>query len=378
MKILRRHLLPRTLRVLWMLPCLVLVLQIAGGRAEAGDPPALAPDTVRLAFWDVELSRKGPGLLLRDIRAGKDPQLQAAMTVIAAVSPDILMLSGLDWDLQGAALGAFRDALAQAGTPYPYLYTARPNAGLPSGQDLDGNGRLGEARDAQGYGRFSGAGGMALLSRYRVDPARSRDHSGLLWRDLPGALIEGAELSPQAMAVQRLSSVAHWDLALQLPKAELRLWAWSATPPVFDGPEDRNGRRNHDEAAFWLGYLAQAPADGRFVLMGNANLDPRDGEGRREALRALLSHPALQDLAPRSRGGLAADPAHPESAAFDTVEFDPPPQGPGNLRTDYLLPSAALSVRGAGVFWPEPGAPLAEAAARASRHKMVWVDIAWP
>ena len=27
------------------------------------------------------------------------------------------------------------------------------------------------------------------------------------------------------------------------------------TPPVFDGPEDRNGTRNHDEIRLWSDYV---------------------------------------------------------------------------------------------------------------------------
>jgi len=43
-----------------------------------------------------------------------------------------------------------------------------------------------------------------------------------------------------------------------------------------------------------------------------------------------------------------------------------------------VLPWAGAKVTAAGVVWPAPGAPLAEAAAAASRHKLVWVDIDWP
>ena len=34
--------------------------------------------------------------------------------------------------------------------------------------------------------------------------------------------------------------------------------SWSAipTPPAFDGEEDRNGRRNHDEIRFWVDYVS--------------------------------------------------------------------------------------------------------------------------
>ncbi len=41
-------------------------------------------------------------------------------------------------------------------------------------------------------------------------------------------------------------------------KTTLHLLASHPTPPAFDGPEDRNGRRNHDEIRFWNDYLDRA------------------------------------------------------------------------------------------------------------------------
>jgi hypothetical protein len=29
------------------------------------------------------------------------------------------------------------------------------------------------------------------------------------------------------------------------------------TPPTFDGAEDRNGKRNHDEIRFWRDYISE-------------------------------------------------------------------------------------------------------------------------
>ncbi|MDD8021541.1 MAG: endonuclease/exonuclease/phosphatase family protein [Paracoccaceae bacterium] len=335
-------------------------------------------DTLRIATWTPDLTRAGPGLLWRDIDTGRDRQITAAVQVVAQTNPDILLLTGFDWDYEGRALRAFEAQLAAAGAGYPHLFAPRPNTGMATGLDMDGNGRRGEPRDAQGYGRFSGAGGMAVLSRYPLLSDEARDFSTMLWRDLPDALSAGAGLSPQVAAVQRLSTTAHWDLPVLLPDGRrLHLWAWAATPPVFDGPEDRNGRRNHDEAAFWLRYLdgrlPQRPTPGPFVLLGDANLDPADGEGRPEALRALLAHPRLQDPKPASKGGrAAADPGQRGDPGLDTADYGDPP---GNLRVDYVLPSRDLVVTGAGVVWP-----VTEAAdtATASRHHLVWVDITLP
>lgn len=326
--------------------------------------PSLA-DTLRIATFHAELSREGPGLLLRDIRRS-DPQVEAAARVIAHADPDVLVLLGIDYDHGLVALGAFADRVAAAGAVYPYRFALRPNTGRATGLDMDGDGRLGGPRDAQGYGRFAGEGGMAVLSRLPIDADAVRDFSGLLWRDLPGAMLPDG-MAADVLDAQRLSTTGHWEVPLRLAGGgTLRLLAWHATPPVFDGPEDRNGRRNHDEAAFWLhlldGALPDAAPAAPFVLLGDANMDPDRSEGRPEALRQLLAHPGLQDPRPMGAGGLA------------TADF-PEAGGPGRMRADYVLPSAGLTVRASGVVWPEDGDPLFPVVQAASRHRLVWVDI---
>lgn len=326
----------------------------------------VAAETVRIASYDPNLTRKGPGLLLRDIMSGKDEQVLAATLVIAGADPDILLLTGIDWDHDRAALRAFAQLLARGGADYPHLLAMQPNSGMATGMDIDGDGRLGEPEDSQGWGSFTGQNGMAILSRFPFGEVT--DYSAGLWKDLPGNIMETA-LSADAANVQRLSNTGHWDVEIMTSPA-LHLLAFSATPPVFDGPEDRNGRRNHDETAFWLSHIPDAP----FVLAGNANLDPIDGEGRHEAINGLLSDPRLQDPRPDSEGArLAADPDHSGDPALDTVDW--PDGKPGNLRVTYILPAADMDVSGSGTLWPEAGQPLASVSAAASPHRLVWVDL---
>ncbi|MFT4014134.1 MAG: endonuclease/exonuclease/phosphatase family protein [Paracoccus sp. (in: a-proteobacteria)] len=333
----------------------------------AGTAPA---GPLRIATFSPDLSRDGPGLLLRDL-GREDAQIAAVIQVIARTRPDILLLTGLDWDHEGLALAALRQRLEQAAIPYDHAFAGPPNAGMPSGLDLDGDGRLGKARDRQGFGRFPGQGGMALLSRFPL--AEIRDHSAFLWRDLPGHLMPPTP--PEAAAIQRLSSVAHWDVTITAGTRPLHLLAMAATPPVFDGPEDRNGRRNHDELAFWLRHLP----DAAFVLAGDLNLDPADGDGRPQALARLMDH--VQDPRPasegaRQAGSLGVNAGHRGDPALDTADW-PDDRPPGNMRVDYLLPRKDLAVLGAGVFWPAEE-PLATLARTASRHRLVWLDLDWP
>lgn len=303
--------------------------------------------------------------MLRDLQKAEDPAILAAVEVVVLLGADVLVLTAFDYDLDQIALAAFADRLAQGGIIYPYRFALRPNTGLATGLDLDGDGLLGGPGDAQGWGRFSGEGGMAVLSKLPIQLDKVRDFSGFLWRDLPGALLFDG-MTEDAAAIQRLSTTGHWDLPLELPGGKvLHLLVWHATPPVFDGEEDRNGRRNHDEAAFWQrlldGDLGQPGPPPPFVLLGDGNLDPVDGDGLPDAIKALLQHPKLQDPLPGQ----------------DTADFSAR-NGPGKLRVDYVLPSTDLTVRGAGVVWPGAGEPMAEALATASRHRPVWVEIDVP
>ena len=330
---------------------------------------------MRIATYNPEMTDQGPGLVMQALRRGDDPKMVAAVAVIAALNADVLLLTGIDYDAQGLTLAALAENLGMAGASYPFQLALRPNTGVATGLDLDGNGQLGEPRDAMGYGRFAGAAGMAILSRFPIDAANIRDFSGFLWASLPNTLTQDAA---PIRAIQLLSTTGMYEVPILLPAGKsLRLLTYYATPPVFDGPEDRNGRRNHDESAFWLrlidGQLPIAPPVAPFVLLGQPNLDPADGEGRKAAVRALLAHPALQDTAPRGTSD-RVDSAQGGDAVMDTALYDVI----GGLRVEQVLPSADLVVKKSGVLWPPDEDPLASTLATASRHHPVWVEIALP
>jgi len=346
---------------------------------------------IRIATFNVSLGRKGPGLLVRDLERGKDPQIKAVVAIIAQNSPDILLLSGLDYDYGAVALTLFIAKLENAGAHYPYFFAKRPNSGLQSGLDLDGDGKTGGPGDAQGYGRFAGSNGMAIVSRLEILPTSAKDFSTVLWRDLPGASLplnsDGSPFpSAQAQSQQRLSSKGHWDVPVRLDDGRvLHILASNPSPPVFDGPEDRNGKRNRDEIRFWSDYILSGRVQNPTVLLGDLNADPRDGEGAHGALHDLLARSNLNDPVPVSTGAQTAaisqggaNDTHLTPAAQDTVDWRDI-DGPGNLRVDYVLPSRDLDVRDTGVFWPRPGMPGYEAMISGdkagTRHRLVWIDI---
>ena len=289
--------------------------------------------------------------MLRDILRGGDEQIAAFRTLILEIRPDIIALQGIDYDLRGTALEALIGDLAKAGLDYPHHFAAAPNAGQQTGLDLNGNGTFGDADDKHGYGRFNGMGGMAVLSRLPILHEAVGDYTPLLWRDLAGHIYPMVEDVPfggdDVFAAHRLSSRNHWVVPVQTPDGPLRIMTFHATPPLYDGEEGRNKRRNHDEVAFWNDYLSRDTSTEPFVLLGTFNVDPVRGLGMRDALNTLLANPHLQN------------------PFDDTPTADFPEPRPGDLRIDYLLPSSDWRVVDHGITY----APVA------SRHSILWADI---
>lgn len=363
---------------------------------------------LRVATFNVSLYRSENGQLLEDLRLDEDPQIEAVRAVIRRVNPDILVLNEFDYDESGEALNLFAE---QLGLGYEHGISLPSNTGVPSGVDYDGDGRADHepgtreyGNDAFGYGVHPGQYAIAVLSRYPIDEAGIRTFRELLWKDMPGNLLPTDFYSGEAQAVFRLSSKTHADVPVQVGDETLHMILAHPTPPGFDGPEDRNGRRNYDEIRLIEAYVSgseeawlvddQGRAGGleqgaRFVIAGDLNADPVDGdvpEGvERHAIVDLIDNPLVTDPEPRSAGG--ADAAERQGggnlrqtgdAALDTGDFSD--SRVGNLRIDFVLPSANLEVEGSGVFWPAEGEDGYELIGPgfppvSSDHRMVWVDL---
>lgn len=367
-----------------------------------GSAVVTVAETMRVATFNVSLGRRGPGVLLKAIMSGKDAQVLAVVEIIQRMRPDILLLQEFDADFTNLAVIEFRKALetGEQAIAYPYHYAPIGNEGMPSGLDLDGDGKFGEWADAFGFGRFPGSEGMALLSKYPIEVGFARRFSNLKWADLPDATLPtdatGAAYLPKNVVAEfRMSAKSHWDVPVILPNGQrINILASHATPPVFDGIENLNGLRNDAEIGFWVSYMDGVEFiddAGRkaslsalnFVLLGDLNNDPDDGEGRKPGIHGLLAHPLIYDPQQQSEGAVlaaqrygGANTMHSGNPALDTVEWD---ADIGNMRVDYALPSANLVVADSGVFWPLPdsadGYLVQEGRGGASNHRLVWVDI---
>lgn len=381
-----------------------------------GSPGAAQADPLRVATFNLSLNRNAPGQLVADLSTGANAQARTVAEIIQRADPDVVLLNEFDYVEGGVAADLFRDnylEVSQNGAPavdYPYAFVAPSNTGIPSGFDLNNDGTVGGGDDAFGFGVFEGQYGMLVLSKHPIVTDDVRTFQHFLWKDMPGALLPDDPAtaapadwySPDELAVMRLSSKSHWDVPVQVGRQTVHLLASHPTPPTFDGAEDRNGRRNHDEIRFWADYVT--PGQGRyiyddagvrgglnpsqaFVIAGDQNADPLDGDSVDAAIDQLLGNKRIVDPLPTSDGAVeaaalqgGANATHRGDSAFDTADFAD--TAPGNLRADYVLPSRKLRVADAGVFWPVSSDPLSALTGTfpfpSSDHRLVWVDVELP
>jgi len=386
-----------------------------------------ADRTVRVATFNAFLNRGSAGELLEDLRDPSNAQIRAVAEIIQRSRPDVLLLNEFDFDPTGEALRLFqRNFLwrSQNGAKpiwYPFTFNRPSNTGVPAELDFNNDGSVGGPGDAFGFGFFEGQFGMALLSRYPIDYRRARTFQTFRWADMPEALLPADPedrdgngdvdnwFTTDELDAFRLSSKSHWDVPVWFGGKRVHILAAHPTPPVFDGPEDLNGRRNHDEIRFWVDYVTEGRGDyiyddrGRqgglsphasFVIVGDYNADPLDGDSTMGAATQLIANTNIADPKQGAIGGEEdadlegrANDLQRAQAFLDTADFNP--AGPGNLRVDYALPSSDLQVDMSGplpcggcrgVFWPASDDPLRYLVGDgfpvvSSDHHLVWVDL---
>lgn len=385
---------------------------------------AQAEKTIRFAAFNAYLNRPVEGGLIADLKTAESIQAQKVAEIIQRVAPDVLLLGEFDYDAGGEALRLFQDNyLAQGWNGadpiiYPYAFIAPSNTGLPSGHDLNRDGVVsvtpgedGYGGDAFGFGAFPGQYAFVLLSKYPIDETGVRTFQTFRWIDMPGALLPDDPATPypadwysaEALEVFRLSSKTHASIPVMIGREAVHVLASHPTPPSFDGEEDRNGKRNHDEIRLWADYIAGADylyddqgghgglmEGARFVIMGDLNADPSDGGSVAGAIGQLLDAPQVAKAPfPRSEGGAqaaaaqgGANEAQQGDPAIDTSDFsDDRETSVGNLKLDYVLYSkAGFAERASGVFWPAPDAPFYDLVGpgfpvESSDHRLVWRDL---
>lgn len=438
---------------------IALALLVMAGAAQA--------ETVRFATFNASLNRDAAGQLLSDLAnpgatgvttavANRIQQARNVAEIAQRVQADVLLVNEFDFDLNGTPTASsvpmglgyssegarlFQQNFLSVGQgnavrgltngiDYAFRYTPNTNTGLASGFDLNNNGAVAGGDDAFGFGNFGGQFGFTIYSKYEIVSVRS--FQTFLWKDMPGNLLTSDPTankltdfySPAEVDALRLSSKNHVDVTVRINGQDVHFLTAHPTPPTFDGAEDRNGKRNHDEIRFWADYIAGAgyiyddqgntgglAAGAKFVIAGDYNADPLDGDSFKgtvagtqyNAIGQLLDNPLVNtSVTPSAPGGVdaathpsnngSANQSHIGDPAQDTADFSD--SAPGNLRVDYVLPSANLQIEGAGIFWPadpDRSAPNTTgdeydlvgnfrdqnlyANYPSSDHKAVWVDV---
>ncbi len=400
------------------LPAVVSASGADAAPGSAASAATLRSASLRVATYNLSLNRNAPGELEADLSTGTNAQARAVAEAIQRSRPDIVLLNEFDYAPHNRPVDLFRANYLEVGQggadpiEFRYAYVAPSNTGIPSGFDLNNNGSVGGPDDAFGFGLFPGQYGMAVLSKYPIDTEAVRTFQHFRWRDMPGALLpdDPATAAPsdwysaEELAAFRLSSKSHWDVPVQVGKRTVHVLVSHPTPPTFDGPEDRNGRRNHDEIRFWADYVRPGRTSSYiyddtgargglkpgspFVVLGDQNSDPVDGDSVDGAIQQLIDHPRITDPLATSQGAVeaatlqgGANTTQLGDPRYDTADFNDNP-APGNLRADYVLPSKQLRPIDSGVFWPVRADPLSRLTGEfpfpTSDHRLVWVDLRVP
>lgn len=377
---------------------------ICSGLGQA-TPASVPPGAVkfRVATFDLHDVRTD------ELRAPDSARLRSLGETIRKMRPQIILLSGLAYDMPGAPgfdpkgepgsngrrfvekyVLASGPGQPQDGPRYR-IFVDQPNSGVPSGFDFNHDGKVASdfplatdspeqrqasaaySEDCWGPGAFPGQNGMYLLVDERLE---IREKEIRTFRKLPWSYMDAAYLPETADAKPfftddekanfRLASVGLWDVPIALPnKCVVHILCGGAVPPLPAGPSGLNPRRNHDEIRFWADYIEEsswivddAGQEGglrrgcSFVILGNFNVDPDRGERFREPIKTGLGATRMINL--------DFVPAAPDGSTTTCA---------GGIRADYVLPSKDIRVLEGGVWrWPEGPAP--------SDHSPVWLDIA--
>ena len=354
---------------------------------------------LRIATFNAYLNRATEGQILTDSQSGTDPQIKKVAEIIQRVRPDVLLLQEFDYVADGSAVAAFQENYLNVKQNdetetinYQYVYLAESNTGILTEFDFDNDGQAGNGGgDSYGFGVFPGQYAMVLLSQYPIVTDQVRTFQKFLWKDMPDAKLPVDPttgepwFSEEELNVFRLSSKSHWDVPIQVGDEVIHVLASHPTPPVFDGDEDRNGTRNHDEIRFWADYIdpdasgyiyddnggtGGLGANQRFVIMGDQNASTLEGDATDNPMALLLDNDRIIDANPQSQGGIDNDPEN-ENAPYHTADW--------KIRVDYVLPSSyGLEVEQTAVFWPgrtDVLYGLVSPGVQSSDHRLVYADL---
>ena len=370
--------------------------------------------------------------------AEKIIQIQNVAEVIQRTKPDVFVLAEFDNNGFATDSGAIDDfqrnylSIAQhklvKGIEYPYTKDIPTNTGDLSGYDLDNDGKVSLPDDAWGFGQYHGQYAFAIFSKYPFGDGY-RSFQNFKWNSMPGEKNPVIDVcnnpdipipadkvcgspwySEAAWSELPVSSKNHVDLPVLIPYQNnqtlpVHMLVSHPTPPIFDASARRNYKRNRAEVKFWKDYISGESyfvddsgsggglASGSlFVIAGDLNADPDQGDGDRATIVDLMKNSLVNTAAtvsgsqPTSRGGQEYLRSSDCTRNCNRSKGNTITSVSG-LRLDHVMPSAGLTVMHSGVYWPATGEPgrhlvydakLGSSKGVSSDHRMVWVDVYIP
>ena len=235
--------------------------------AAAGEQDA----DVRFATFNASLNRSFAGQLIADLSTPTNAQARNAAETIQRVRPDVFLINEFDFDAAGNGAAPVPGQLPldraerRHADPLRLPLHRRVEHRDPVRLRPEQQRRHRRPRRRFGFGFFRASSGWPSTRRTRSTRPGSEPSRHFLWKDMPGARLPDDPAttapadwySPAELDVFRLSSKSHWDLPIVIGSKVVHFLASHPTPPVFDGPEDRNGTRNFDEIRFWADYITR-------------------------------------------------------------------------------------------------------------------------
>jgi len=334
-----------------VLPSLVMACALGGtvfakqNALTSDEPTDAGAITLRVACLHL------PGVRTKELahEPADVPRLRELARTIQGVRPNILVLSGLDYDTPDApdspadgepGRNAKRFADRYLATPQGEglaglrfdTYMPMTNSGQPSGMDLDRSGTIettwiepanpsvptGEesaararySGDCWGPGFYPGQRGLAILvdSRLTIDRAHIRTIRLMPWDYVPASSMPGAEpgstpwYTPEQQKAVRVCSGVMVDVPVALPNRAV-VHLITSTPIELGGADEgqRRARRHRDEIrlvadyAEGQGYLVDDAGQGggleagaSFVILGNLGAAPGDERAYRDPIKLNL------------------------------------------------------------------------------------------
>jgi hypothetical protein len=373
----------------------------AGMGGAGGSGGTAAPQTVRIGQFN-----------LREMQSAKlmdaaDEQATAAAAVLARFAPDIVSINELQFDMQGYPSAVSPGA--PANTPHGGFNVAGAEnarrladrvaaAGGPTYSDtlltVGNSGYYWEGDTLgldwyilRGWGEFPGRFNTAVLSRFPILVDEVRVISDIAWEDIPDNKIAqmkaeiGLDVPPGFPVFEKSLNI----VPVQVGASKLYLVLLHPVTPAYD---PINPYRNHDELRalrlFLDGELAGVeplPAGAKFMIIGDLNADPDDGDRLPGAIAQVLSHPDVVNHFPAgsgTKGNNGQFNSYLGGCGLDDGSVVEDPTARFQLQLDYLLPSQSIGEPSDSLlFFPDYQTAREDfdLACRASDHRFLYVDV---